>query len=146
MTDAGLCFTCRWMRSTANRRGSVFFRCARAEDDARYVRYPPLPVLSCPGFEEAMLFVVLMNYTQPLEAVDRVRAEHIHHVTGWAERGIFRAWARRTPPTGGVLIAAAPDRAALERVVAEDPYVKAGVAQPEIVEFNPANVRDVLAR
>ena len=91
-----------------------------------------------------MLFVVLMHYSQPLEAVDRVRAEHIRHVTEWAERGIFRAWARRNPPTGGVLVAAAPDRAALERVVAEDPYVKAGLARPEIVEFNPANVREVL--
>ena len=141
MTDVGLCFTCRWMHSTANRRGSVFFRCARAEDDARYVRYPPLPVQSCPGFEEAMLFVVLMNYSQPLEAVDRVRPEHIRHLEAWAERGVVRAWARRDPPTGGVLIVAAPDRAALARVLAEDPYVKAGVATPEIVEFNPANVR-----
>jgi uncharacterized protein YciI len=146
MTDVGLCFTCRWMRSTATHRGSVFFRCARAEDDARFVRYPPLPVQSCPGYEEAMLFVVLMNYSQPLEAVDRVRAEHIRHIEAWAERGIFRAWARRSPPAGGVLVAAAPDRAALERVLAEDPYVKAGVANPEIVDFNPANVRGVLAR
>jgi len=146
MTDVGLCFTCRWMRSTANRRGSVFFRCSRAEDDARYVRYPPLPVQSCPGFEEAMLFVVLMNYSQPLEAVDRVRPEHIRHLEAWAERGVVRAWARRDPPTGGVLIVAAPDRAALARVLAEDPYVKAGVATPEIVEFNPANVRELLVR
>ena len=144
MTDAGLCFNCRWMRSTATRRGSVFFRCARADDDARFVRYPPLPVRVCPGYEVTMFFVVLMHYTQPLASVDRVRAEHIRHVEGWSERGVFRAWARRNPPAGGVLIAAAPDRAALERVVAEDPYVKAGVANPEIVEFNSANVRGVL--
>jgi len=144
MTDAGLCFNCRWMRSSANRRGSVFFRCARAEDDARYVRYPPLPVLTCPGYEETMLFVVLMHYSQPLEAVDRIRAEHIRHVQAWAERGVFRAWARRDPPVGGVLVASAPDRAALERVVADDPYVKAGVANPEIVTFISANVRGVL--
>jgi uncharacterized protein YciI len=51
------------------------------------------------------------------------------------------AWARRNPPTGGVLIAAAADRQALERTLAEDPYVRAGVAKPEIVEFNPKNVR-----
>lgn len=133
------------MRSTATRRGSVFFRCARAEDDARFVRYPPLPVQSCPGYEEAMLFVVLMTYSQPLESVDRVRADHVRHLETWAERGIIRAWARRNPPSGGVLVAAAPDRAALERVLAEDPYVKAGVANPEIVDFNPANVRGVLA-
>src|SRR6266571_2112670 len=141
MTDVGLCFTCRWMRSTANRRGSVFFRCARAENDARFVRYPPLPVHSCPGYEEAMLFVVLMHYSQPLEAVDRVRPEHVRYLESWAGRGIIQAWARRDPPTGGVLVAAAPDRATLERVIAEDPYVKAGVARAEIVEFAAGNVR-----
>src|SRR6266568_7627414 len=104
MTDVGLCFTCRWMRSTSNRRGSVFFRCSRAEDDARYVRYPPLPVQACQGFEEAMLFVVLMNYRQPLEAVDRVRPEHIRNLEAWGESGVVGAWARRDPPSGGVLI------------------------------------------
>jgi hypothetical protein len=47
----GLCATCQWMRTVTNRRGSVFYRCARAESDPRFVRYPPLPVLTCPGYE-----------------------------------------------------------------------------------------------
>ena len=47
----GLCLDCRWMRATANRRGSTFYRCLRAESDARFTRYPPLPVLACPGYE-----------------------------------------------------------------------------------------------
>jgi hypothetical protein len=48
----GLCLTCRWARRVANRRGSTFFRCARAETDPRFARYPALPVLQCEGFEE----------------------------------------------------------------------------------------------
>jgi hypothetical protein len=55
MTEAqrvGLCFTCRWTRPVTNRHDSTFYRCLRAETDSRFVRYPPLPVLSCPGFEE----------------------------------------------------------------------------------------------
>ena len=47
----GLCETCVWVRIVANRRGSVFYRCLRAETDPRFVRYPPLPVLQCPGYE-----------------------------------------------------------------------------------------------
>ncbi|HEV8265375.1 MAG TPA: hypothetical protein VGQ06_10510 [Gemmatimonadales bacterium] len=47
----GLCATCRWVRTVTNRRGSVFYRCARADTDPRFVRYPPLPMLSCPGYE-----------------------------------------------------------------------------------------------
>ena len=49
--EAGLCATCRWVRIVKNRRGSVFYRCLRAETDPRFVKYPPLPVLRCPGYE-----------------------------------------------------------------------------------------------
>ena len=54
MTDpdaVGLCATCRWMRTVTTRRGSVFYRCARADDDPRFPRYPTLPVRTCPGYE-----------------------------------------------------------------------------------------------
>ena len=88
-----------------------------------------------------MLFVVLMHYTKPLADVDAVRAEHYGHLERAAAEGTMLAWARREPPTGGVLVAAAPDRPALEQVLAQDPYVRAGVAKPEIVEFNPKNVK-----
>jgi hypothetical protein len=33
-------------------RESQFWRCTRAEEDARFVRYPRLPVLRCAGYEE----------------------------------------------------------------------------------------------
>ena len=91
-----------------------------------------------------MLFVVLLHYSEPLAAVDSVRAAHLAHVERHAAEGVFLAWARRTPPVGGVLIAAG-DRAALEEIVAADPYVRAGVARAEVVEFNPVNVRRGLA-
>jgi len=51
MIDSGLCATCMHMRSATNRRGSVFFRCLRAETDPRFVRYPSLPVRRCVGYE-----------------------------------------------------------------------------------------------
>ena len=140
----GLCFTCRWKRCTTTRRDSTFFRCARAETDGRFVRYPPLPVRACAGYEEAMFFVVLLHYTAPLDAVDAIRPAHIEHIERYAREGVFHAWARRDPPTGGVLVAAVPDRAALDSIVAEDPYVKGGVARAEIVSFNPANVRGMM--
>jgi len=141
--EVGLCLTCRWKRVVLTRRGSTFFRCARADTDGRFPRYPPLPVRICDGFEVAMLYAVLVHYTAPLEAVDAVRAAHLAHIEQYAAQGVFLAWARRAPPVGGVIFAAAPDRATLDAIVASDPYVRAGVASAEIVEFNPANVRGV---
>ena len=90
-----------------------------------------------------MLFVILLHYTKPLAEVDAVRARHMEHLERYASQGIFHAWARRNPPAGGVLIALAPDRAALEAVIAKDPYVASGVAHPEIVEFPTANTTGV---
>lgn len=47
----GLCLRCRHARAQPTRRGVVFYRCGRSEQDERFLRYPPLPVLRCPGFE-----------------------------------------------------------------------------------------------
>lgn len=145
LESVGLCLTCRWALPSTNRRGSTFYRCGRAGTDPRFTRYPPLPVKSCPGYEVTMFFVVLLHYTKPLPDVDQIRAEHVAHIQSAAGRGIMVAWARRSPPVGGVLVATAPDRKTLDAVLAEDPYVKAGVASPEVVEFNPANLRGPFA-
>jgi hypothetical protein len=50
--DPGLCTSCRHGKVNATRRGTAYLRCLRAEWDDRLVRYPRLPVLSCPGYEE----------------------------------------------------------------------------------------------
>jgi uncharacterized protein YciI len=142
----GLCWTCRHKRAVTTRRGATFFRCARAEADPRFVRYPPLPMRSCGGYEDAMLYVVLVHYTQPLAAVDALRHEHVEFLERYAREGVVHAWARRDPPSGGVIVLVAPDRASVETLIAQDPYVRGGVAQAEIVAFSPANVRGPVSR
>ncbi len=47
----GLCGDCRYTRQLVSGKGSQFFYCTRAETDARYTKYPALPVTSCGGFE-----------------------------------------------------------------------------------------------
>lgn len=51
--EVGLCADCRFARVQSSARGSEFWRCLRADFDARFRRYPPLPVRECPGFERA---------------------------------------------------------------------------------------------
>jgi hypothetical protein len=53
MPHNGLCDECRHQRLVPNTRGSVFSLCERSRTDPRFPRYPPIPVLSCPGFEPA---------------------------------------------------------------------------------------------
>jgi hypothetical protein len=47
----GLCSVCRHVNPVRSARGSLFWRCGRAATDPRFRKYPPLPVLRCPGFE-----------------------------------------------------------------------------------------------
>lgn len=49
---AGLCDGCAHQQIVRNTRGSVFSLCTRSRSDPAYPRYPRLPVLSCPGFDE----------------------------------------------------------------------------------------------
>ena len=48
---AGLCASCAHARRVTSARGSTFILCARSQTDARYPKYPPLPVLRCAGHE-----------------------------------------------------------------------------------------------
>src|SRR5882724_7257196 len=48
--SAGLCATCVHREIKASAR-SVFLRCRLADVDPRFLRYPPLPVWACPGWE-----------------------------------------------------------------------------------------------
>jgi hypothetical protein len=47
--NLGLCATCVHGRIIAGARSS-FLRCGLADSDARFPRYPSLPVLRCDGF------------------------------------------------------------------------------------------------
>ncbi len=46
----GLCASCRNLRLVRSRR-STFVRCALAEGDPRFPRYPALPVVECDGHD-----------------------------------------------------------------------------------------------
>lgn len=48
--EAGLCARCRHVQPVTSSRGSRFYLCRLSHVDARFPRYPPLPVLACPGF------------------------------------------------------------------------------------------------
>lgn len=47
----GLCADCRFMRLIESDRGSTFYFCEQSATDARFPKYPRLPVLRCMGYE-----------------------------------------------------------------------------------------------
>jgi hypothetical protein len=50
----GLCADCLHARRVESARGSVFFLCRRSADDPSFPKYPRLPVIACPGYEQRL--------------------------------------------------------------------------------------------
>jgi hypothetical protein len=48
--DAGLCRDCMHVRRMESDRGSTFLMCKLSFEDARFAKYPRLPVLACGGY------------------------------------------------------------------------------------------------
>lgn len=47
----GLCSVCARARVVISGKGSRFQLCLRSREDPTFPKYPPLPVLSCRGYE-----------------------------------------------------------------------------------------------
>ncbi|MFD8042759.1 YciI family protein [Streptomyces chartreusis] len=81
------------------------------------------------------MFVLELTYTAPIEAVDAVLEAHVAWLDEQYAKGVFLASGPRNPRDGGVILAVAEDRAAIERIAATDPFVGAGVCAYRVTEF-----------
>lgn len=84
------------------------------------------------------MFIVVLRYVRPLAEVDALMRPHVAWLKKHYRSGSFVASGRQTPRTGGIILARSGDRAALEAALAEDPFVKGGVATAELIEFHPS--------
>ena len=51
LVRVGLCTRCRHARAIRSARDSEFWLCERSKFDARFAKYPRLPMHACGGFE-----------------------------------------------------------------------------------------------
>lgn len=86
------------------------------------------------------MFVVSLTYTKDLSEVDKHIAPHIAYLEKYYELGKFIASGRKVPRTGGIILVNADNREELDRILAEDPFWVAGVADYEVIEFIPSMV------
>ncbi|GGG79151.1 hypothetical protein GCM10011415_30310 [Salipiger pallidus] len=91
-----------------------------------------------------VLFVVDIEYAVPFEEVQPVLPPHMEFVKRCFAEGHFLVSGPKTPRSGGVVIATAPDRAAIEALIAGDPFCTEGVVTVTITEFGVSNMADAL--
>lgn len=92
---------------------------------------------------DASLFVCVSRYTRPTEEVDVRRPAHLEWLERQYAEGRMLASGRQSPPVGGVLVLRADDQAAVEALLATDPYVLHDLAEYHVTAFEqtPAPLR-----
>ena len=90
------------------------------------------------------MFAVILSYTRPREEIDLALAAHRDFLTRFYDDGFGIASGRQIGATGGVIIAQAPSRAALEAEIAKDPFKIQGLANYDIYEFEARMVHPAL--
>ena len=91
------------------------------------------------------MFLVLLTYTQPLEAVDALVEEHRAFLHRQYATGVFLLSGRKEPRDGGVILADASSALELQAILAEDPFQCHGVASYQVIEFLPSMAAPALA-
>lgn len=86
------------------------------------------------------MFIAILKYKKPLGEVDRYLAAHREYLARHYAAGDFIASGPQTPRVGGVIMMKAADRAAVDSIVAQDPFNINGIADYQIVEFTPTMV------
>jgi len=90
------------------------------------------------------LFIVDLHYIKPVEEIDPLIDAHVAFLEANYAAGSFIASGPKVPRTGGVIIATATSREALERALTADPFHGAGVAEYTVTEFRPSMQSDGL--
>jgi uncharacterized protein YciI len=90
------------------------------------------------------MFVIELTYKVDLAEIDAAMKPHMAWLNRHYAAGTFIASGRKVPRDGGIILAVAPDRAALEAIVREDPFVSRGLADARVIEFRTSQRADDL--
>jgi uncharacterized protein YciI len=81
------------------------------------------------------MYVVLLNYTAPIEEIDYALPGHVEWLARQYEHNHFLISGRRSPRIGGVIIARPMSRGKLDAILGTDPFVVKHLAKYEVIEF-----------
>lgn len=81
------------------------------------------------------MFLLELTYTADLSKIDAAMKAHMRWLNAQYTAGHFLVSGRKIPRDGGVILATGTDRAAIEALAVQDPFVAQGLATVRVVEF-----------
>ena len=91
------------------------------------------------------MFVIELIYKAELAAIDAHMRAHMRFLKKYYASGHFLVSGRKIPRDGGIILALGSDRAEIEAIVREDPFVREGLAEFRVIEFRVSQRADNLA-
>ena len=92
------------------------------------------------------MFIIELTYKVDLSEIDAAMKPHVAWLQRQYDAGIFIASGRKVPRDGGIIIATSSDRAALEAIIRQDPFVAGGLADARLIEFRASQRADDLPK
>ncbi|MFB9362317.1 YciI family protein [Actinoplanes nipponensis] len=86
---------------------------------------------------------MISTYLAPLDEVDQARTDHLAFIDGLERAGVLVSAGRQDPPVGGILLLNVDTEARAHELLADDPYVRRGLAEYAATGWQPT--RGVLA-
>jgi uncharacterized protein YciI len=86
------------------------------------------------------MFIIDLNYIEPLEELDQHMADHVKFLSKYYKKGTFVASGRKVPRTGGIILALADTEENVHRIITEDPFTKKSTFRIHINTHLPSSL------
>jgi uncharacterized protein YciI len=83
------------------------------------------------------MFVLISRYLKPLDVVDAWLPEHRAFLDRHYAAHHVLTSGPQSPRNGGVIVTHEMTREAVDAMLAEDPFVREGVSEYQVIEFKP---------
>lgn len=81
------------------------------------------------------MFIVELTYKAELAEIDAAMKPHMAFLNQHYASGRFVMSGRKVPRDGGVILVTGDDRAEVEALVRQDPFVSRGLAEFRLIQF-----------
>jgi uncharacterized protein YciI len=88
------------------------------------------------------MFVIELIYQSSLAEIDEAMDAHMTFLKKYYAAGNFLVSGRKIPRDGGIILAVADSRQAIEAIAREDPFISKGLAEFRVVEFRASQRSD----
>lgn len=82
------------------------------------------------------MFLLIVTYTKPIESVTPHVQAHVDWVNKYINEKVFLFAGPKKDKNGGAILTKSMDRALLNKIIAEDSYVKANVCDYQLIDFD----------